>query len=1185
MKAAVPTALLLPSNLDVIADILMVNNEVNVLVSLIFLWTFFTLFMLFNIFFSFAAVLLITEASMLTLIFLLIVSITNYFPNLTADILNLLNASAMEAIVGITIVFVHQKSWKSRYTNGVDSVLESISLFWFYIFIIIFGHVSWGIFRLVTGVTYYWIKSVFKSVAKYIKILFTFTTYVIKLIKKIINFILMWCIRCLDCSLSKYNYNLAMNRKKIINSQKHNKYIEKILIAKYSKKEKYNNRFSIPYKIKIKKYSNKKINFSFLEILKQRFLFIYQNININLYFLVKIFKYATILSLILLFLLAIGIFYIYYVENYVNKPNISDILFKDYDLIKTKWAIVRTDLLVNVKNTLNSESDLIVNLKVKKIKNINHRLSNFENYINSQFIGYNPNQVILDLNQLLTNIGFNVLLNYRNGENYFYFMNLERLDFIKNLQAHTLSSLGKDNNIGNINNLIENIKLINNVELKWFSNIKNFKISRLYFTETSISENLENLLGNIVKKNTNSSSLNLLLNKIFNFNFLDKIFKNDNELSINKKIIKTTTIGYSGFSTHIYDLPKLESSYGFKSINKWRSVFLMDMPNIFVISDIFSTKNIIKYDINNFKIFKLYKFFDDYKKILNIFEILNSVEIRPIIIKFNIKEQFSLTTKEEYISTVNYSNINEKIEWSGKNWDSLQQEYSKLLPWYDNIELEDDIVDTTEISYFLDEIMLSEYIKINKLNADVFGEQINEKYINSIINHKYYLNSFDKNNFTNKLNLANNILLNMENGYTTLFKKYDEYIMYDKVQIGRAVLPYPINSPRTMNSFSIDNIENTNGSVYSKGASETPKMIKNIVIQNNNDLSILNLNYSNKYIENSRIFSYSNLIDFSNINDFGAVFNIFGFNSLKKQINTHNLKASKIFKNNIKNKKYLDVLNLDTDELDFDIPIKDRLYKYRFRMLNGIQNSKNIKLLQDGNIIRNKIRFGNRTEDILNNRKIVEDRMIQPIQNLLNIRAKEKEDCSHLFIRIPNNKIIEFIEKNNRMRDGPDADGIFDKIESQPFDLQLQNINSSNLTGKIIFEDDLELDIDMLRTSSKKPHSIYGLLWDEYLHQNYSNNLKFLNFNNNFTDEFINKNIVKNFNYRDNLELALSFDSRYKFMINDEIKNTIIPRIIPKYGYFSELDNINEIVLDLSNKNKILSIKSHIYRTKNYKKN
>lgn len=72
-----------------------ITQEVNLVVPLIFLFTFFGLFMLFNVFFSFAAILLITEAAMLTLIFLLMVSVVSYFPNLSADILNLLNASAM----------------------------------------------------------------------------------------------------------------------------------------------------------------------------------------------------------------------------------------------------------------------------------------------------------------------------------------------------------------------------------------------------------------------------------------------------------------------------------------------------------------------------------------------------------------------------------------------------------------------------------------------------------------------------------------------------------------------------------------------------------------------------------------------------------------------------------------------------------------------------------------------------------------------------------------------------------------------------------------------------------------------------------------------------------------------------------------------------------------------------------
>jgi hypothetical protein len=103
-------ALTTTNGTSVLVDILKSEVTANIILPLMFLWVFLALFMLFNVFFSFTAILLITEAAMLTLILLLTVGTTEYFPGLTADILNLLNASAMEAIIGITTAFVHQKS-------------------------------------------------------------------------------------------------------------------------------------------------------------------------------------------------------------------------------------------------------------------------------------------------------------------------------------------------------------------------------------------------------------------------------------------------------------------------------------------------------------------------------------------------------------------------------------------------------------------------------------------------------------------------------------------------------------------------------------------------------------------------------------------------------------------------------------------------------------------------------------------------------------------------------------------------------------------------------------------------------------------------------------------------------------------------------------------------------------------
>ena len=88
---------------SVILDI----SSVNIMLVLIILFIFFVLFMLYSKFFGFTAILLISEAAMVTLSVLILITSASYFPNLSADILNILNASAMEAIVGIVIVFLY----------------------------------------------------------------------------------------------------------------------------------------------------------------------------------------------------------------------------------------------------------------------------------------------------------------------------------------------------------------------------------------------------------------------------------------------------------------------------------------------------------------------------------------------------------------------------------------------------------------------------------------------------------------------------------------------------------------------------------------------------------------------------------------------------------------------------------------------------------------------------------------------------------------------------------------------------------------------------------------------------------------------------------------------------------------------------------------------------------------------
>jgi hypothetical protein len=91
------------NNLDMFLKI-----KIDIVITLILVFFFLTLTYFY--FFNLTSIMLISEAAMLTAILVLPIAIGNFFPSLTSDILNLLNASAMEAVVGVVVIFIFHKS-------------------------------------------------------------------------------------------------------------------------------------------------------------------------------------------------------------------------------------------------------------------------------------------------------------------------------------------------------------------------------------------------------------------------------------------------------------------------------------------------------------------------------------------------------------------------------------------------------------------------------------------------------------------------------------------------------------------------------------------------------------------------------------------------------------------------------------------------------------------------------------------------------------------------------------------------------------------------------------------------------------------------------------------------------------------------------------------------------------------
>ena len=391
LQAYIATPLVLinqNSEIDFISKIVQLSQESNIIIPLIFLWIFFGLFMLFNVFFSFAAILLITEAAMVTLILLLVVSVTTYFPNLTADVLNLLNASAMEAIIGITIVFVHQKSWKSRHTNGTNNVLESSLLCYKEIPLVSVENLvfktatAYCVYRMILELStriYCWIIQMFTSVVKklqmYCKQIFFLNN---KKMKKYSNFF--------DAKTA----NLLRNKKSPYKTSKRT--------------------------IHVKKLNNKKI---IIHSIKK----ITTGVNCRLAIRPKFSNknFITIkwsLLIVLVFLVTWAYFWVDYDVSQQAIPHDQIIFIWDNLLKKTKKLSTKTNEVVSfnanlrltlrqntLKNTVFNdplESSILKNIE-KITQKTNKRLSDFGKQALGDGMSQNPKDILIDFKKVIQN--------------------------------------------------------------------------------------------------------------------------------------------------------------------------------------------------------------------------------------------------------------------------------------------------------------------------------------------------------------------------------------------------------------------------------------------------------------------------------------------------------------------------------------------------------------------------------------------------------------------------------------------------------------------------------------------------------------------------------------------------------------------------------------------------------------
>ena len=1223
------------NDIETTASLLQLNQDANIVMPLIFLWVFFGLFMLFNVFFSFAAILLITEAAMLTLILLLTVSLTSYFPNLTADILNLLNASAMEAIIGITIVFVHQKSWKSRYTNSMENVLES-SWLSTYLYLMYFGHLSWSIIKIVAVVIYCGIRSVFKLAVKFgipaATKLLEITQWLIEWIifflmcwyrhhvryiqeitinyiffKKIIKFdwgrlrpfMLLWDkILILQKILKKCEDDVRgyFLQKKTQEAEEYKKITEErrakairainaitppaIKTPTYvrgpvplknihtiSKRKKHTNKVTglrvLQYVIYVKKEKKKKVEYQ-------------TSTNSSV-------KIQQKLIILVFFLLSIGL-YFYYSNHLVNIENTfnSDKIF--YWSTEKTVKLNNENTIENFKIAIKKQNGPLYFKNEKFLITENKqiaRLSNISTQSLLNFTTLNPKDIIIDLKK--------ITLNQKSLEK--IIDNLEHnIDFwhVTEIQKYQTNILNRLNvtEVWNEMGLLD-LKFQNNILKKRYNNRRdNYQYSTSNFWgKINIGEKLEKQIINHTKLGLDSEDRSKIREKLLNLAMWQGKSLNIKEIFIKKtdQISDNTEIYNINYLKNI-DL--LENKIKINSKKNNKITILGALRNTqSILEEYHYENNIYSGRIKTFSKIKEKKENTWKNEIATAIDYIKNIKlkpIRPLVIRQNTILSQIGDIKGSFEIYACYTKPKEKLNWSAKNWDSIFTYNSKLLPWYENAEIEDDyILEDGESLGEVQEMVLSQKLKENLLEEQIqkIDQQTKELCVrNSSI---FGLTSLVKNNIILKnIHINTDILENLEVSYKKLSIKLEGLDVSQKLSIWRNPLPFPVTSPRTINQLTTDTVFNVNGTVYSKGSAQTPLTVINAeYLKTEEKINILSQNLNNQ--KQKRLFSFSNLdlntkkIQESDLNILGGNSN---FNKYTKNKLNQNLQSI-LFDIEKLNQNINQVLGGDLD--------LDQTYNiFQFQNLNTTKAK--IKTLINGNAPNLNRVFYSRKNDIINNRKAVEDRMVKPVKDIVYSRvASIYEGMIHPVRRIALSDAMFFIEKNDRFREKPELTTMKKAYERLNYDGLLGLNSESKIDKKYFFDDDFEIDIDAIRTTATKPHSLYGLMWDEYLKQSYNVSLQFIDFNSKFDDYYKNELKTINFSYSENIERALEPDLRYSFGMNDEIKNTLLNKMLPKTGYFSELNTPSMQYLNFQRKQKkdtLLFLKEKFYTGRIYKK-
>lgn len=1072
---------------------------------------------------------------MVTLVVFLLISSVSFFPNLAADILNILNASAMEAIVGIVIVFLYHGKWKTRPTNNVQ-VLESGNIF------------------AVFGINYAYDTSIktlpifenSTNIALIITILFIFfalfTQYSkffgITAILLLSEAAMVTLVVFLLLAAATFFPNLGADLLNILNASAMEAIVGIVIVFLYHGKW------------KTRPANKTQVLEAGLPGVKTK----KQNVNCNrmgflAYKKLKIWKFILGLELLPIFIKIIKAAALYLCCSYLVYYLFVEQVFTAVGY----WDLRTTSYFVpNGINTVRPElgpkpttQELWPNAVIYReiIKN------------SIQTLWWSGTQnTIKDLPY--TNIGRVSQNNVTSQlENYFLSPN-NAMHILATISANDVSWKFKDTNsidtgwfqTYKISNPRAIAKEIQNVAAI-FNTVEVSDANRLINNSKNLDQKkpgILSLLDKLVFKLEADFKGSLLNDQVqYPILKLNTFEPNSFKLDFNRsypdlKPLKENNLNFFLKNLVFYNQPHMGDHIKFKRIGT--PLFAATTYNNFKLQELGS----IWFPKTNQDILDGIAALDE---VFNVF--LNKLTgVRKLIVNSRVPVgEFNNNVKMHNSDLgTRYARPYDELGWSNKNVDALLSHYSRVLPWYEGFDTDDEVLDSSEKINMQNSIDQTELLKLGWLpdKTSAWSDNVVRAFENIEIKPKSPTTNqyvgYDRGEIVT-YSVGGVNLEHQERELSEISLLLEKHVNQEQFTIRRAQIAseFPTSSNRGLNIIGTDREDVLSGLSYSKGSSESG-LIESNLLGDFSRLSRVQLYGSGMAdeIKTGRLFSYS----------MGQV----GELGLGKILElSGNLSKSRV------KKKNTTVMHMLDDGNYISRYRKNRQRRY-FKNYNNTSLNM-VKLLNDGNLEKLNIITSNRVLDLESSKKQVKDRMLLPVKNVINDRAEE------LLIAIPKtfetpkeNILTKLVGYNDKLAD---TKVLLPKLrETVGFNL----VNFDNLLfenkkqgERATIHEDFEPNSDYLRADNVKPHTLYGILWDEYLKQAFNVNLQFMNFNADFKSKF-KSNLDQNSRllgdgYKKHLQHSLSPDFRYKFTINDEIKNTLIGKSLAQIGYVSDLEN------------------------------